>query len=59
MRAVQVKLFNETVPLTGLVVTKLEQTTKGRVLFALASQTDAAQQVPICFIGVEERRRFA
>ncbi len=50
----QVKLFNETVPLTGLVVTKLDGTAKAGVLFALASQTDAAQQVPICFIGVGE-----
>ena len=50
----QVKLFNETVPLTGLVVTKLDGTAKAGVLFALASQADVAQQVPICFIGVGE-----
>jgi fused signal recognition particle receptor len=50
----QVKLFNETVPLTGLVVTKLDGTAKAGVLFALASQSDGAEQVPICFIGVGE-----
>ena len=50
----QVKLFNETVPLTGLVVTKLDGTAKAGVLFALASQGDGAEQVPICFIGVGE-----
>ena len=50
----QVKVFNETVPLTGLVVTKLDGTAKAGVLFALASQSDGAPQVPICFIGVGE-----
>jgi fused signal recognition particle receptor len=50
----QVKLFNETVPLTGLVVTKLDGTAKAGVLFALATQSNDAQQVPICFIGVGE-----
>lgn len=50
----QVKVFNETVPLTGLVVTKLDGTAKAGVLFALASQSVGAPQVPICFIGVGE-----
>lgn len=51
----QVKLFNETVPLTGLVITKLDGTAKAGVLFALASQSEGIGSIPICFIGVGER----
>ena len=50
----QVKLFHATVPLTGLVVTKLDGTAKAGVLFALAADSAAEQRVPICFIGVGE-----
>jgi fused signal recognition particle receptor len=50
----QVKLFNETIPLTGLVVTKLDGTAKAGVLFALASPSLGAQRVPVRFIGVGE-----
>ena len=50
----QVKLFNETIPLTGLVVTKLDGTAKAGVLFALASPSLGAQRIPVCFIGVGE-----
>ena len=46
----QAKLFNETVGLTGLVLTKLDGTAKGGVIFALAKQTG----IPIRFIGVGE-----
>ena len=46
----QAKLFNETIGLTGLVLTKLDGTAKGGVIFALAKQSG----VPIRFIGVGE-----
>ncbi len=46
----QAKLFNETVPLTGLVLTKLDGTAKGGVIFALAKQTG----LPIRYIGIGE-----
>ncbi len=50
----QVKLFNETIPLTGLIVTKLDGTAKAGVLFALASPSLGAQRIPVRFIGVGE-----
>ena len=50
----QVKLFNETIPLTGLVVTKLDGTAKAGVLFALASPSLGAQRIPVRLIGVGE-----
>jgi len=46
----QAKLFNETVALTGLVLTKLDGTAKGGVIFALAKHTG----IPIRFIGIGE-----
>ncbi|MEY4768083.1 MAG: hypothetical protein RL637_722 [Pseudomonadota bacterium] len=46
----QAKLFNETVALTGLVLTKLDGTAKGGIIFALAKQL----QIPIRYIGVGE-----
>jgi fused signal recognition particle receptor len=46
----QTKLFNETVELTGLALTKLDGTAKGGVIFALAKQF----ALPIRFIGVGE-----
>ncbi len=46
----QAKLFNEAIGLTGLVLTKLDGTAKGGVIFALAKQTS----IPIRFIGVGE-----
>ncbi|MDD5274606.1 MAG: signal recognition particle-docking protein FtsY [Methylovulum sp.] len=46
----QAKLFNETVELTGLVLTKLDGTAKGGVIFALAKQS----QIPIRYIGIGE-----
>jgi len=46
----QTKIFNETVELTGLALTKLDGTAKGGVIFALAKQF----RLPIRFIGVGE-----
>ncbi len=46
----QAKLFNEKVALTGLVLTKLDGTAKGGVIFALAKHTG----IPIRFIGIGE-----
>jgi fused signal recognition particle receptor len=46
----QAKLFNDTVKLTGLALTKLDGTAKGGVIFALAKQVN----VPIRFIGIGE-----
>ncbi|MGZ8180331.1 MAG: signal recognition particle-docking protein FtsY [Methylobacter sp.] len=46
----QAKLFNETVALTGLALTKLDGTAKGGVIFGLAKQFG----IPIRFIGIGE-----
>lgn len=46
----QVKEFHAALKLTGLIVTKLDGTAKGGVLFALAKNI----QLPIYFIGVGE-----
>lgn len=46
----QAKLFNETVELTGMALTKLDGTAKGGVIFALAKQFG----IPIRFIGIGE-----
>jgi fused signal recognition particle receptor len=46
----QAKLFDETVKLTGLVLTKLDGTAKGGVIFALAKQS----AIPIRYIGIGE-----
>ena len=46
----QAKLFNDAVSLTGLVLTKLDGTAKGGVIFALAKQIG----IPIRYIGVGE-----
>jgi fused signal recognition particle receptor len=46
----QARLFNEALGVTGIVVTKLDGTAKGGIVFALASQL----QLPIRFIGVGE-----
>ena len=46
----QVKEFHAAIPLTGLVVTKLDGTAKAGVLFAIAQQTE----LPIYYIGVGE-----
>jgi fused signal recognition particle receptor len=46
----QAKLFNEAIGLTGLVLTKLDGTAKGGIIFALAKQSG----IPIRYIGVGE-----
>jgi fused signal recognition particle receptor len=46
----QVDVFKNTVPLTGLVMTKLDGTAKGGILVALADQF----HLPVHFIGVGE-----
>ncbi|KAF1068497.1 signal recognition particle-docking protein FtsY [Variovorax sp.] len=47
----QVKAFDETLGLTGLVVTKLDGTAKGGVLCAIARE----RPIPVYFIGVGEK----
>lgn len=47
----QARQFNESVPLTGLVLTKLDGTAKGGIVFALARELG----IPIRFIGVGEQ----
>ncbi len=46
----QAKQFNEAIGITGLVLTKLDGTAKGGMLFAIAKQLN----IPIRFIGVGE-----
>lgn len=50
----QVKAFNEAVPLTGLIITKLDGTAKGGVLVAI-TRMRAEKPLPIYFIGVGEK----
>ncbi|WP_197388291.1 signal recognition particle-docking protein FtsY [Ralstonia pseudosolanacearum] len=47
----QVKAFDDTLGLTGLIVTKLDGTAKGGILAAIARQ----RPVPVYFIGVGEQ----
>ena len=47
----QAKLFNEAVGLTGLVITKLDGTAKGGVVFAVSNSLN----IPVRFIGVGEK----
>ena len=49
----QVKAFDEAVPLTGLIITKLDGTAKGGVLVAISCMR-AQNPIPIYFIGVGE-----
>jgi fused signal recognition particle receptor len=46
-------MFNEALPISGLVVTKLDGTAKGGVLFAVEEQIN----VPVKFIGVGEKMK--
>lgn len=46
----QVKVFNEAMQVTGLVLTKLDGTAKGGIIFSLANQFN----IPIRFIGIGE-----
>lgn len=47
---VQAKQFGQSVPLTGLVLTKMDGTAKGGIIFAIAGE----QNLPVKFIGVGE-----
>jgi len=47
----QAKAFHETVGLTGLVLTKLDSTSKGGIVFAI----EDALAVPVRYVGVGER----
>lgn len=47
----QVKAFHECVPITGLIMTKLDGTAKGGMLLSIASETN----LPIHFIGLGEK----
>jgi fused signal recognition particle receptor len=47
----QVKAFDDSLQLTGLVITKLDGTAKGGVLAAIAK----ARPVPVYFIGIGEK----
>ena len=52
----QVKAFDETLGLTGLIVTKLDGTAKGGVLAAIALWSrEQKRPVPVYFIGVGEK----
>ena len=46
----QAKAFNNTVPLTGITITKLDGTAKGGVIFAISDEL----KLPIRYIGVGE-----
>jgi fused signal recognition particle receptor len=47
----QAKLFSEVAPLTGLILTKLDGSAKGGVVFQLASEA----KVPVRYVGVGEK----
>jgi fused signal recognition particle receptor len=47
----QAKAFHEAVGLTGVVLTKLDSTAKGGIVFAI----EGSLQVPVRFVGVGER----
>ncbi len=47
----QARLFSEVAPLTGLILTKLDGSAKGGVIFQLASEA----KVPVRYIGVGEK----
>ena len=49
----QVAAFDQAVPLTGLIITKLDGTAKGGVLVAI-TRMRAEKPIPIYFIGVGE-----
>jgi fused signal recognition particle receptor len=50
----QVHAFDDTLGLTGLIVTKLDGTAKGGVIAAIARQRQKKTPLPIRFIGVGE-----
>jgi fused signal recognition particle receptor len=48
----QARFFNETIPLTGIVITKLDGSSKAGCLFSIKKELD----IPIVFIGLGERK---
>ncbi|BBI01041.1 signal recognition particle receptor [Buchnera aphidicola (Nipponaphis monzeni)] len=48
----QIKLFNKFLKITGIVITKLDGTAKGGILFAIADMFS----IPIRYIGVGEKK---
>jgi len=48
----QVKQFNEAIGITGLLLTKLDGTARGGIIFALAAETG----IPIRFLGIGEQQ---
>ncbi len=55
---VQAKMFNEAVGVSGIVLTKLDGTSKGGIVFAITKELE----IPVKFIGigeaVEDLRKF-
>jgi len=47
---VQAKMFNESVGVTGIVLTKLDGTSKGGIVFAIAQELE----IPVKFVGIGE-----
>ena len=47
----QAKLFSETAPITGIVLTKLDGTAKGGIVFSIKNELN----IPVKFIGVGEQ----
>ena len=47
----QVKAFKEVVPITGLVLTKLDGTAKGGVVLGIVNEN----KIPVKFVGVGEK----
>lgn len=47
---VQAKMFNEAVGVTGIVLTKLDGTSRGGIVFAIAKELE----IPVKFIGIGE-----
>jgi len=47
----QAKMFNQAVPLTGLVLTKLDGTAKGGVVVSIVNEL----KLPVCYVGLGEK----
>ncbi len=47
----QVNIFNEILDIDGIVLTKLDGTAKGGVVFAISVE----EEIPVCFVGVGEQ----
>jgi fused signal recognition particle receptor len=47
----QVDVFNEAIDIDGIILTKLDGTAKGGIVFAIASEL----QVPVKLVGVGEK----